>query len=33
MIPIAEPNIVRLNLPRAQAEDVLQPVSNKRSGR
>ncbi len=33
MIPIAEQNIVRLNVPRPQTEDVLQPVSNKRSGR
>ena len=33
MIPIAEQNIVRLNGPRPQTEDVLQPVSNKRSGR
>jgi hypothetical protein len=34
MIPIAEPNIVRLSTPRpARAEDTLQPVANKRAGR
>jgi hypothetical protein len=34
MIPIAEQNIVRLNLPRSQRpEDTVQPVANKRSGR
>ena len=34
MIPIAEPNIVRLNAPRpARVEDAVLPVSNKRSGR
>ena len=34
MIPIAEPNIVRLNAPRpARVEETVLPVSNKRSGR
>src|SRR3954464_12093971 len=34
MIPIAEPNIVRLNAPRpARIEDAVLPVSNKRPGR
>src|SRR6187551_3503795 len=33
MIPIAEQNIVRVSVPRPQREDVLQPVSNQRSGR
>ncbi|HVF72174.1 MAG TPA: hypothetical protein VM940_11260 [Chthoniobacterales bacterium] len=34
MVPIAEPNIVRLNaLQPAGAEDAVLPVSNKRSGR
>jgi hypothetical protein len=34
MIPIAEPNIVRLNAPRpARVEDAVLPVSNKRTGR
>ena len=34
MIPIAEPNIVRLNAQRpARVEDAVVPVSNKRSGR
>ena len=34
MIPIAEQNIVRLNLPRSERpEDALQPVANKRGGR
>jgi hypothetical protein len=34
MIPIAEPNIVRLNASRpARAEDAVQPVTNKRGGR
>lgn len=34
MIPIAERNIVRLNLPRpARVEDAIQPVANKRGGR
>ncbi len=34
MIPIAEPNIVRLNAPRpARLEDAVVPVSNKRPGR
>ena len=34
MIPIAERNIVRLNLPRpARVEDTIQPVANKRGGR
>jgi hypothetical protein len=34
MIPIAEPNIVRLNASRpARIEDAVLPVSNKRPGR
>jgi len=34
MIPIAERNIVRLNVPRpARVEDAVQPVANKRGGR
>jgi hypothetical protein len=34
MIPIAERNIVRLNVPRpARVEDAIQPVANKRGGR
>ena len=34
MIPIAERNIVRLNVPRpARVEDTIQPVANKRGGR
>jgi len=34
MIPIAEPNIVRLNAARAsRPEDIVQPVANKRGGR
>ena len=33
MIPIAEPNIVRINPPTARGEDAIQPVSNPRAGR
>ena len=34
MIPIAEQNIVRLNVPRSERpEDAVQPVANKRGGR
>ena len=34
MVPIAEPNIVRLNAARpARVEDAVLPVSNKRPGR
>jgi len=34
MIPIAERNIVRLNVPRpVRVEDAIQPVANKRGGR
>jgi len=34
MIPIAEQNIVRLNVPRAERpEDAVQPVANKHGGR
>ena len=34
MIPIAEQNIVRLNVPRPERpEDAVQPVANKRGGR
>jgi hypothetical protein len=34
MIPIAERNIVRLNIPaRLEGGDVIQPVANQRAGR
>ena len=34
MVPIAEPNIVRLNAVRpSRPEDIVQPVANKRGGR
>ena len=33
MIPIAERNIVRLNLSRPMGEDAVQPVVNQRGGR
>jgi cell division protein FtsL len=34
MIPIAERNIVRLTIPaRADSEDAVQPVANRRAGR
>jgi cell division protein FtsL len=33
MIPIAEQNIVRLNIPAAPAEDAIRPVANEQPGR
>ncbi len=33
MVPIAERNIVRLNMSRVRGEDAVQPVVNQRGGR